>query len=84
MPGGTIEGVVPVSWFELQFNDELTVMILGTSMLTFADADQKVLRLKEGSLSANVEPQPAGKPMLIHSHTALLQVLGTPDEYLRR
>lgn len=77
LPGGTVEGVAPDSWFELQFNDGSTVMISGTSMLTFADAGQKVLRLKVGSLSASVEPQPAGKPMLIHTHTALLQVLGT-------
>jgi len=77
LPGGTIEGVAPDSWFELQFNDSSTVMISGTSMLTFADTGQKVLRLKVGSLSASVEPQPAGKPMLIHTHTALLQVLGT-------
>ena len=77
LPGGTIEGVAPDSWFELQFNDGSTVMISGNSMLTFADAGQKVLRLKEGSLSASVESQPAGKPMLIHTHTALLYVLGT-------
>jgi hypothetical protein len=77
LPGGTIEGVAPDSWFELQFNDDSTVMISGTSILTFADSGQKVLRLKEGSLSASVEPQPVGKPMLVHTHTALLQVLGT-------
>jgi ferric-dicitrate binding protein FerR (iron transport regulator) len=77
LPGGTIEGVAPDSWFELQFNDRSTVMISGTSILTFADSGQKVLRLKEGSLSASVEPQPVGKPMLVHTHTALLQVLGT-------
>ena len=77
LPGGTIEGVAPDSWFELQFNDDSTVMISGTSILTFADAGQKVLRLKEGSLSASVVSQPAGKPMLVHTHTALLQVLGT-------
>ena len=75
--GGTIEGVAPDSWFELQFNDGSTIMISGTSMLTFADAGQKVLRLKDGNLSASVEPQPDGNPMLIHTHTALLQVLGT-------
>lgn len=77
LPGGTIEGVAPDSWFELQFNDGSTVMISGTSILTFADAGQKVLRLKEGSLSARVEPQPDGRPMLVHTHTALLEVLGT-------
>ena len=80
LPGGTIEGVAPDSWFELQFNDGSTVMISGTSMLTFADASQKVLRLKDGSLTASVEPQPADKPMLIHTHTALLKVLGTQFE----
>ena len=77
LPGGTIEGVAPDSWFELKFNDKSTVMISGASMLTFADSGQKVLRLKEGSLSASVVPQPAGKPMLVHTHTALLEVLGT-------
>ncbi len=77
LPGGTIEGVAPDSWFELQFNDGSTVMISGTSVLTFADAGQKVLRLKDGSLSARVEPQPDDRPMLIHTHTALLEVLGT-------
>jgi len=80
LPGGTIEGVAPDSWFELQFNDGSTVMISGTSMLTFADAGQKVLRLKDGSLTASVEPQPVGKPMLVHTHTALLKVLGTQFE----
>ncbi len=77
LPGGTIEGVAPDSWFQLQFNDGSTLMISGTSILTFADAGQKVLRLKEGSLSASVEPQPSDKPMLIHTHTATLEVLGT-------
>ena len=38
LAGGTIEGMAPDSWFELQFNDGSTVMISGTSMLTFADA----------------------------------------------
>lgn len=76
LPGGTIEGVAPDSWFELQFNDSSTVMISGTSVLTFADAGRKVLRLKEGSMSARVEQQPDGRPMLIHTHTALLEVLG--------
>lgn len=77
LAGGTIEGLAPDSWFELQFHDGSTVMISGTSLLTFADAGQKKLRLREGRLSANVEPQPDGKPMLIHTRTAVLKVLGT-------
>jgi len=77
LPGGTIEGMAPDSWFELEFNDGTTVMISGTSMLTFADVGQKVLRLREGIFSANVVPQPAGQPMLVHTRSALLKVLGT-------
>jgi len=77
LAGGTIEGMAPDSWLELQFNDSSTVMISGTSMLTFADLGQKELRLREGILSANVVPQPQGKPMLIHTRSALLEVLGT-------
>jgi ferric-dicitrate binding protein FerR (iron transport regulator) len=77
LAGGTIEGMAPDSWFELQFNDGSTVMISGTSMLTFADLGQKRLRLREGRLSANVTPQQSGKPMLIHTRSAVLEVLGT-------
>ena len=77
LAGGTIEGLAPDSWFELQFRDRSTVMISGTSLLTFADLGQKKLRLREGRLSASVEPQPRGKPMLIHTRSAVLKVLGT-------
>jgi ferric-dicitrate binding protein FerR (iron transport regulator) len=77
LAGGTIEGMAPDSWFELQFNDGSTVMISGTSMLTFADLGQKRLRLREGRLSADVAPQQPGKPMLIHTRSAVLEVLGT-------
>ncbi len=75
--GGTIEGMAPDSWFELEFNDGSKVMISGNSMLTFSDHGQKRLRLKEGSLSASVEPQPEGRPMLIRTPSARLEVLGT-------
>lgn len=77
LAGGTIEGMAPDSWFELQFNDKSKVMISGTSMLTFADSGQKILRLREGRLSADVQPQPKDRPMLVHTRTALLKVLGT-------
>ena len=77
LAGGTIEGLAPDSWFELQFHDGSTIMITGTSLLTFADTGQKKLRLREGRLSAKVRPQPTGQPMLIHTRSALLKVLGT-------
>jgi ferric-dicitrate binding protein FerR (iron transport regulator) len=80
LAGGTIEGTAPDSWFELEFNDGSTMMISGNSMLTFADHGQKSMRLKEGNFSANVVSQPAGKPMLIHTPSARLEVLGTQFE----
>lgn len=75
--GGTIEGLAPDSWAELQFHDGSTVTISGRSVLTFSDREQKELHLREGNVSAQVAPQPAGKPMLIHTRSATLEVLGT-------
>ena len=80
LSGGTIEGLAPGSWFELEFNDGSTATISGNSMLTFSDHGQKVLHLKQGNLSSNVKPQPAGKPMLIYTRSAMLEVLGTQFE----
>ncbi|MHC4994593.1 MAG: FecR domain-containing protein, partial [Planctomycetota bacterium] len=65
------------AWFELEFNDGSTVTIAGNSMLTFSDDGQKILRLKEGAFSADVTPQPKGKPMLIRTRSALFEVVGT-------
>lgn len=77
LEGGTIEGMTPDAWFELEFSDGSTMMISGNSMLTFSDDGQKKLRLKEGGFSANVNPQPKGKPMLVSTRTALFEVMGT-------
>ena len=77
LEGGTIEGMTPDAWFELEFSDGSTLMISGNSMLTFSDDGQKKLWLKEGGFSANVNPQPKGKPMLVSTRTALFEVMGT-------
>ena len=77
LPGGTVEGMTPNSWFELEFIDGSTVTISGNSMLTFSDHGQKKLHLKEGSISANVTPQPPGKPLLVYTRSAMLEVVGT-------
>ena len=77
LPGGTIEGTAPDSWFELEFDDGTSAMIFGDSILTFSDQGQKELRLKQGRFSATVVSQPAGEPMLIHTPVADLKVIGT-------
>lgn len=77
LPGGTIEGLSPGSWVELEFLDGSTVILKGDSRLIFSDFGQKQLHLIEGSISADVNPQPSEKPMLIHTRSATLKVLGT-------
>ena len=77
LPGGTIDGVSPDSWFSLQFDDGSVVVTSGNSMLAFSDLGQKVLHLKAGQLSADVTPQPDGSPMLIHTRSAILEIVGT-------
>ncbi len=80
LPGGTVEGITPGSWFQLQFNDGSTVTISGNSILTFSDHGQKKLYLKKGNVSANVKRQPVDKPMLIYTRSAMLEILGTRFE----
>ena len=80
LTGGTIEGLAPDSWFELQFQDGSIVTISGTSMLTFADVGQKKLRLKQGAFTADVVPQPVGRPMIIQTPSTVIEVVGTRFE----
>jgi len=78
--GGTLEGLAPDSWCELEFLDGSTVTLSDNSRLTISDDGQKTLHFRQGSLSCNVTPQPADKPMLIYTRTALLEVVGTQFE----
>ena len=77
LSGGTIEGMGPDAWLEIEFSDGTEVEIAGNSMLTISNVGQKELRLREGSFSADVKPQPKGKPMLVHTQFARFEVLGT-------
>ena len=77
LPGGTIDGVSPDSWFSLRFDDGSVVVTSGNSMLAFSDLGQKILHLKAGRLSADVTPQASGSPMLIHTRSAILEIVGT-------
>ncbi len=75
--GGTLESLSADSWSTLAFRDGSTITISGQSMLTISEREPKELYLHVGSLSASVLPQPTGRPMLIHTPTAKLEVLGT-------
>jgi hypothetical protein len=77
LPGGTLETLSADSWADLEFRDGSTVTVSGRSVLTVSEHRQKELHLRAGSLSASVVRQPTDKPMLIHTPTARLEVLGT-------
>ena len=77
LTGGTIEGASPTSWVELEFDDGSTFTLSSDSRLTFSDLGQKVLHLKEGDVTSDVEPQSAEFPMLVHTQNAVMEVLGT-------
>ena len=77
LSGGMLEALSADSWCTLELLDSSTLTISGESALTVSQLQQKELHLRRGSLSANVVPQPDGKPMLIHTPTAELEVLGT-------
>lgn len=76
--GGTIETLSSDSWAEIQFFDGTTMTISGHSAITISDRDgQKVMRLREGTLSVDAAKQPAGAPMLLMTPSAEARVLGT-------
>jgi len=75
--GGTLESLSADSWAVLKFRDGSTVTVSGRSTLTISEDRQKQMHLREGNVSARVAPQPQGRPMLIHTLTAKLEVLGT-------
>lgn len=77
LSGGTLESLATDSWVTLEFVDGSTLTLTGRSVLTVSASEGKELHLREGDLSANVEPQSTGHPMVIHTPTALLEVVGT-------
>lgn len=77
LTGGTIETRSINSAVELCFRDGTIVSTSGGSVLTIADDGQKKLYLRSGILSADVEEQPAKRPMVVITPTARLEILGT-------
>ncbi|MEO1994513.1 MAG: FecR family protein [Planctomycetaceae bacterium] len=77
LPGGTLELLSADAWIEIQFLDGSQVSLSGHSAVTVSDRRQKMLHLRQGTLSAQIEPQPANRPLLVHTDAADLQVLGT-------
>jgi ferric-dicitrate binding protein FerR (iron transport regulator) len=77
MAAGTLETVGESATAQLQFRDGTLISLTGESELSFSEDGQKLLVLREGSLSAQVKPQPKGKPMLVRTPSAEAEVIGT-------
>lgn len=61
----------------LQFDDGTRLTLGGGVDLLLADDGQKRVHLKSGTLGVEVRPQPKGRPLLIRTPTATLEVVGT-------
>lgn len=77
LPGGLLETLSDDSTVTLAFGDKTTITLLSHSTATLSDDGRKRVHLRDGYLSADVRPQPTGRPMIIHTPTAALEVLGT-------
>jgi ferric-dicitrate binding protein FerR (iron transport regulator) len=77
LPAGTLETVGETSSALFRFDDGSLITLQGDAELSFANEKQKVLTLARGTLSAEVQPQPADRPMLIHTPSAVAEVVGT-------
>lgn len=61
----------------VRFADGTRLTLDGGTELSLDERGQKQVHLMRGLFSAEVRPQPAGRPMIIRTATAELQVLGT-------
>ena len=71
----TVEGAASSAVVKFRDGSELTLS--GDAELSFSDHGQKRLTLRRGAFSADVCPQPAGRPMVIRTPAAEAEVLGT-------
>jgi ferric-dicitrate binding protein FerR (iron transport regulator) len=59
----------------LRFHDQSLIAVSGDSELGLSDREQPELTLRHGMLTAEVPPQPAGRPLLVHTPLARLEVM---------
>lgn len=84
LPAGTLETIGEASSALLRFHDGSLIALQGEAELSFSDDGQKVLMLSRGTLSADVKKQPAGRPMLIRTPSAVAEVVGTAFDLTAR
>jgi len=74
---GPIETVGVMASAQLRFRDGTTITLGGNSEAVVSANGRIHIELKSGTLTASVATQPAGRPMVIRTATAEMEVLGT-------
>lgn len=75
-PGSvTLEGAR--SSAELSFDDGSSVTLAGEVEVSFSGAQPKSLFLRRGSIGVEARPQPRGRPLILRTPTAEVEVVGT-------
>ena len=77
LSAGTLETIGETATAQLAFADGTLITLSGESEFSFSEDGQKRLLLRKGALSAQVKPQPKGRPMLVRTPSAEAEVLGT-------
>lgn len=84
LPAGTLETVGDASTAQFRFADGTLITLHGQTELTFSEDGQKILVLSQGTVSAQVMPQPKGRPMLVRTPSAVVEVVGTAFDLTAR
>jgi ferric-dicitrate binding protein FerR (iron transport regulator) len=77
LPAGRFETLAEDSLIRLRFHDGTLLEFSGPTRAAVAEGAEKRVRLATGLLTAQVAPQPAGRPMQVITPTAAIEVLGT-------
>ena len=77
LPSGTLELETGTASAQVRFADGTLVSLNGRAEATFSDERGKRVRLRQGTFSAEVKPQPKTEPMRIFTPAAEIVVVGT-------
>jgi ferric-dicitrate binding protein FerR (iron transport regulator) len=77
LAAGTLSVEGASSSAQLRFDDGTVLTLTGDAELGFSDDGQKRLVLRRGAFTGHVAHQPAGRPMVVRTNTAEIEVLGT-------
>ena len=77
LPAGTLELETDTALAQVRFADGTLVSLHGRTEATFSQENGKRVRLRQGTFSAEVKPQPKAEPLRVFTPTAEVVVVGT-------